>query len=190
MLLMIDPITQYILNEAYILSNKNLEYKLDDWKSGKNKVLLVTGYSGSGKTTIGQNLAKKYNVEYNELDTDAIYKGKFDKSLGGTKKEDVRMRKYILDRLNKIKKQSVWEGCYMLTWLTPEDFSKYSVLMVGASITRSALQAAKRRIEANRKYPNNKYPVTKDVYITTRFNTEELMRYYNKLWKYLGKNND
>jgi len=48
---MIDPITQYILNEAYILSNKNLEYKLDDWKSGKNKVLLVTGYSGSGKTT-------------------------------------------------------------------------------------------------------------------------------------------
>jgi len=173
------------IQEAFIFSDENLLYKFKEWKSGKNKVLLITGYSGSGKTTLGQKLAKEHNAEYNELDTDAIYKGKFDKSVDGTEKEDIRIRKYILDRLNKVKKQSVWEGCYMLAWLSPEDFSKYSVLMVGTSITKSSIQAAKRRIESNKKYPGNKYPVHKDVYITTKFNIKELMSFYNKLWKYL-----
>lgn len=181
--------------EGYVFSDKNLLYKFEEWKSGKNKVLLVTGYSGSGKTALGKQIAEKYNAEYNELDTEVRVIAKFDElkdklmekySEGDVEKKLHKLiHDYVIARLNRVNKQSVWEGCYMLTWLTPKEISKYSVVMMGTSIVKSALQAAKRRINSNKNYPKNRYPVIKDAYITTKFNINELMKYYNSLWKYL-----
>lgn len=187
-------INQY-LEETLLFSKDDLYYKFDDWKSGKNKVLLVTGYSGSGKTTLGKKLAKKYNVKYNEFDTNVRVTAAFDKTKEELEKKypkDIAHKKlhklihtYVINTLNKVTKQSVWEGCFMLTWLTPEEFSKYSVIITGASITRSTIRDAKRRIDANKKYPDYYFPWSKSAYITTKFNVNELMKYYNKLWKYL-----
>ena len=67
---MIDPITQYILQEGYLLSDKTISVNLQDFISGKAKKLLVIGVPGSGKTSLGEYLMKKYKVSEFVSDTD------------------------------------------------------------------------------------------------------------------------
>ena len=43
-------------------------YGFEDFKSGKSKLLFVTGYSASGKSTLAKEIARKYNALYIELD--------------------------------------------------------------------------------------------------------------------------
>lgn len=46
----------------------NYLYNLDRFESKQCKILFVTGVCGSGKTTLAQQLAEKYNAEFIELD--------------------------------------------------------------------------------------------------------------------------
>ena len=57
-----DPITQYIL-EGYIFSDKNISINLSKFESGKENKLIIIGVPGSGKTSLGRYLAKKYKVQ-------------------------------------------------------------------------------------------------------------------------------
>ena len=56
------------LEESYITSKKDIEYKLDSWKKGSDNILLITGLSGSGKSTRASQLSKEYNAINFELD--------------------------------------------------------------------------------------------------------------------------
>ena len=59
---MIDPITMYLL-EGYLISDKTISVNLSEFESGISKKLLIIGVPGSGKTSLGRYLAKKYNVQ-------------------------------------------------------------------------------------------------------------------------------
>ena len=63
-----DPITQYILDEGYLLSDKTISIDFDKFVSGENNKLLITGLSGSGKSTLCRYLSKKYNAKCFETD--------------------------------------------------------------------------------------------------------------------------
>lgn len=64
-----DNIMNYTsLNENILFSNDDLYYNIDKFENGDSNVLLVTGLSGSGKSTIGKQLSNKYKAEYIELD--------------------------------------------------------------------------------------------------------------------------
>lgn len=56
------------LNESVIFSSDDLYHNVDKFENGDSNVLLVTGLSGSGKSTIGKQLSNKYKAEYIELD--------------------------------------------------------------------------------------------------------------------------
>lgn len=56
------------LDESYIFSKDNLYINYDDFKSGKTNICLITGLSGSGKSTEAQKVAKENNAEWIELD--------------------------------------------------------------------------------------------------------------------------
>ena len=51
-----------LLQEGYLLSDKNISVNLDQFISGKAKKLIIVGVPGSGKTSLGEYLAKKYKV--------------------------------------------------------------------------------------------------------------------------------
>jgi len=61
---MIDPITQYILNEGYLLSDKTVSVNLKDFESGDKNKLIIIGLPGSGKTSLGEHLVKKYKIKH------------------------------------------------------------------------------------------------------------------------------
>lgn len=54
--------------ESYVLPNNTLKHRVDEFKSGKSNIILITGLSGSGKTTMAKNICKQYNAEFIELD--------------------------------------------------------------------------------------------------------------------------
>lgn len=56
------------VTESVLINKKDIEYKLDQWKSGSNNLLLITGISGSGKSTLAKDLGKKYNATVINLD--------------------------------------------------------------------------------------------------------------------------
>ena len=66
--IMIDPLTQHILNEGYILNDKTIAVNLDDFENGKKNKLLIFGTLGSGKTTwaefLSKNKSKMVNGKY------------------------------------------------------------------------------------------------------------------------------
>ena len=47
-----------ISNESLLISKKHLEYKVEDWKNGKENVLLITGLSGGGKIHYGKDISR------------------------------------------------------------------------------------------------------------------------------------
>ena len=64
--------------ENYLISKDDIYLNFDLWKKNTpHNILWVTGISGSGKSTISKDLAKKYNAEYIELDmfTNLLVKG-------------------------------------------------------------------------------------------------------------------
>ena len=59
---MIDSYLQHI-QEGYLFSDKNISVNLKDFESGKAKKLLIIGLPGSGKTSLGEHLVKKYRIK-------------------------------------------------------------------------------------------------------------------------------
>jgi len=63
---------QYLLSiqEGYLLSDKTVSINLSRFVSKKENKLLIIGVPGSGKTSIGEYLVKKYKVPEFVSDTD------------------------------------------------------------------------------------------------------------------------
>lgn len=57
-----------ISTEGYVFSRKDTVYHLDDFENGKSNVLLITGLSRSGKSTLGSELALKYDAIWVAID--------------------------------------------------------------------------------------------------------------------------
>lgn len=57
-----------ISNESYVFSKDDIERNVDKFISGESNILLITGLSRAGKTTLGEEYADKYNAELIELD--------------------------------------------------------------------------------------------------------------------------
>jgi len=57
-------INEYLkhIQEGYILSDKNISVDLDDFENGSKNKLIIIGVPGSGKTSLGEYLSKKYKV--------------------------------------------------------------------------------------------------------------------------------
>ena len=58
---MIDEYLSY-LQEGYLLSDRTVSVNLQDFVSGEKNKLIIVGVPGSGKTSLGQHLAKKYKA--------------------------------------------------------------------------------------------------------------------------------
>lgn len=60
---MINSYLHY-LQEGYIFSNKTISVNLNKFEKNDVNKLLIIGISGSGKSSLGEYLSKKYNVDF------------------------------------------------------------------------------------------------------------------------------
>ncbi len=162
------------LKENYVIPKKDLEYNLDDWKSGRKNLLIITGLSGSGKSTRASKLAKEYNAIHIEVDLfemnhilyeeeqgdegNIIVKEYFDKTYGGPHKFSVNGKgfmaevqkfiQYCINYFNNHKDRLfILEGIQLL-WLDKSmvDFicNKASIIVVNTIMLQSMFRAIKR----------------------------------------------
>ena len=57
-----------LIQEAYIISEPTISVDLQKFESGECNKLIILGLSGAGKTTLGKQLAEKYNCPVIDLD--------------------------------------------------------------------------------------------------------------------------
>lgn len=57
-----------LFQENVLLNKSDLYYNFEKFEKGNTNVLLITGFSGSGKSSLASELSSKYKCEYFELD--------------------------------------------------------------------------------------------------------------------------
>jgi hypothetical protein len=147
------------LFERKFISGPDYQYNMDAWNNNKTNILLVLGLSGSGKTTDGILLSKKYNVGYISLDElfynpihdkfkekTGRYAATIEEMLDITKKINVGFKKM----LPTLKKRFVIEGLWPL-FMDPKELKNYSIIIKGTSNLKSSYQVKSRSDHLNLK---------------------------------------
>lgn len=163
-----------MFTEGYIKNQPDIYYNKDKFDSGEINLCFITGHSGSGKSTMGRNMASN-NIEHYELD-DVVANDNFDKSNfkeygdliysffnGPGKKfyhpdfdnmdknynyEKDIIRAFVKYAISYAKshknKKYVLEGIWLFFLIEPDEIKDHAVYIKGTSALISKLRAAKR----------------------------------------------
>lgn len=217
-----DPNTTKTISRVHestqplFISEKDIEYRLDDFRNHKVPVLWITGMSGGGKTYTANKIADEMNCDVLELDNViAMFNKIYDK-------KDVS--KYFVDKNYKIiyecikdddlskvgdgellvkslpkilsrysnRKQLIIEGI-QVPWvfmLSKNLFNNSSIIVKGTSVSTSILNRFKRAKD-NGEFINsitNIYPYIKLYY--TWYKTQNKFRYGLKKNKIIKESSD
>ena len=63
-----SSLSDSVSNESYVISKDDIERNVDKFISGESNIILITGLSRAGKTTLGEEYAYNYNATLIELD--------------------------------------------------------------------------------------------------------------------------
>jgi len=147
-------IDQYLkhLQEGYLLSDKTISVNLDQFLSGQKNKLLIIGVMGSGKTTIGEKLAKQLKVKWYSLDSFwwRIKQKHFPNAnrYNEMTEEDMRkMDKLFNDnvvRILNLKERCIVEGINLMDDPFRKIALKQAMIILGVSSVRAAMRGAKR----------------------------------------------
>lgn len=162
---MIDPITEYIL-EGYLLSDKTISVNLSQFESKKKNKLLIVGVLGSGKTSLGEYLKKKYKVSEFHSDQSGL-----EKALKSSK----RMIIETIEIASLYKEKPEWRQLIL----------NQSMILIGMSAMKAGFRADRRDgtvIKTARK--------KRDSYISVRDNLSFFQKRLNYLRKDIMKLSD
>jgi shikimate kinase len=131
----------------YVISGKNKIYNFEEWKDNKQPVLFIVGLSGSGKSTIGKELATKYKAEYVSLDKisnkyQTDLKKKYNEK-SYTPKINKMVYEYMdkfIKQLEKKKTKVVAEGVQIAYYPDLSYFKNKPLIILGASVIISSLR--------------------------------------------------
>lgn len=162
--------------ENIIFSSNDIYYNFDKWVNSKDGKLCITGYTGSGKTTLAKQLAKKYNIQLIELDSyinendkDNDYVKELKKNKQFDKLQDY-YQKLIETTINNVvnnRHKLIIEGIQLFLYSDTKKFKNHSVIVCGTSTIVSFFRAYKR----NRKEDWSKNWNTLDLLLDIYHNT-------------------
>lgn len=198
-----------IAQEGYVFDSENVEYRVDEFKNGKENILFITGLSGSGKTTLSREMGKGKNIEVIALDDmmvpglfsdenlkeyhPLIYKFFTTTAIGASHRnnknynEDM-MLNVLPDFIHFISNNSssqkfIIEGFY---FVNEKFFSKvknivkrHSIMIIGTSMIKSFY----RRMKRNEKYPERSKHKRSELIINAFQNDAHWQNGLNKLIK-------
>jgi calcineurin-like phosphoesterase family protein/shikimate kinase len=142
------------INEASLLFSKpDILLNLDKFESGEIDRLFISGFHGSGKSTIGRELAESMNAKFIEMDmyqselkdtygkevmkTKNLYAGKSDEKLAQKNYED------FVDKMVEKHGRCIFEGTHVL-FMDFDYIKNYAVWIVNTSYIKSYIRAVAR----------------------------------------------
>jgi len=157
------------INENIIIDSPNYMANIDKWENGKSNILLITGLSGSGKSTAAWALAEEYKATAIHLDMFQCYyrfkeEGISNKSMEYVEKylklhpeannidfSDIRYKEFgaifnkffswLLSELKKDKKNKyVVEGAHIMLFTSYKSLDKLPIICLGTSLTKSTIR--------------------------------------------------
>jgi len=140
----IDPITEHILREGYIVSDKTISVDLHKFESGKSNKLLIVGLIASGKSTLGWHLSKKYKVPWKSTDECESFASK-------TKGLDAFVE--CTRDMVKDKNRGIVEGIALVDLYTDsnqggfgykKELQSYPMIIIGRSVLSASVKAFER----------------------------------------------
>lgn len=138
-----------LLIEALVFSDKPLLYKYDEWENESSNKLFIVGLSGSGKSTIGKRLAKKYNCRLVNLDYLCFkilreFNQKFKLGYSPPSYELLMKTLLIVEKIIKnTKERTIFEGVELL-FIDRKMVLSYPTIVLGTSLLISSIRAFKR----------------------------------------------
>lgn len=157
------------IDENFIFSKKDNVYNFDKWDSGESNILIITGLSGSGKSTMAFSLAEEYDAIVIQLDHLQCYERftthnknttatglikKFFKSHKDLKDEDFsnitfttfkpvfdEFFPWLLRELKKDKKNRyIIEGIHIILFTKYSDIKKYPLICINTPMYKSIIR--------------------------------------------------
>ena len=130
-------VTESSVMESFLFSKDNLYINFDKFESGKSNICLVTGISGSGKSTVAQKIANGNHAEWIELDILEEVGGFTDgqlKQAGEVFYDYLSSKKDLWERLksksvrgDELKKESKAFLEYCISWCRKHSDSKWVI---------------------------------------------------------------
>ena len=139
---------QLVLNEGILFSDDDYKHNVEDFMSGKEKILYVFGLSGSGKTTMTNKLAKLLNCKVIHIDeVHHEMSKKFGKNWKNGSLSQQQRRDIVW---NEVKKRAgddkcIIEGGAMIVYKV-EDLEKKPYIIPGTSVITSTFRMLKRTL--------------------------------------------
>lgn len=166
-------VTESVALESFLFSKDNLYINFDKFESGKSNICLVTGISGSGKSTVAQKIANGNHAEWIELDIFEEVGGFTDSQLkqaGEVFYDYLLSKKDLWDRLksksvkgDELKKESrifleycigwcrkhsdskwVIEGVQIYSYGDPDKLKSLPIVFTNASVLKSLVRRLSR----------------------------------------------
>lgn len=166
-------VTESVALESFLFSKDNLYINFDKFESGKSNICLVTGISGSGKSTVAQKIADGNHAEWIELDIFEEVGGFTDSQLkqaGEVFYDYLLSKKDLWDRLksksvkgDELKKESrifleycigwcrkhsdskwVIEGVQIYSYGDPDKLKSLPIVFTNASVLKSLVRRLSR----------------------------------------------
>jgi shikimate kinase len=151
---MIDPITEYIIQEGYLFSDKDISVNLEKFINGDKKKLLIVGTMGSGKTTVAEKLAKRYKSKWIRIDSLwwRLKQKYFKNDNIATKNVKEALEKKVKEHVIKLLKNNermIIEGIELI-YIYNESRNlivNQAMIILGLSSLRAGIRAGKRNMK-------------------------------------------
>jgi len=145
-----EMISTHMMFEGYIFSNKTVTADWHKFQTGKTNELFIFGLCGSGKTTIGVNIAKEANLPYNGTD-DCPFDVEFSAFKQMSKKQQDKMMNDYYDCCEKkiLHNKGILEGVGLFEVFNHRPKARAKILktpclILGLSALKSSIRAYKR----------------------------------------------
>jgi len=140
------------LEEGYIFSDKTITVNMYDFLSRKKKKLLIMGYAGSGKTTLGEALSKKLRVKW--ISIDSLWWRLRQKHFKNKEPSKEEVRKKVIEATVKYlvnNERLIIEGVDLLQLYSTYPMTKKIILnqamiILGMSALKAGFRAGKRNM--------------------------------------------